>query len=412
MAVKLGQGCRAVKRDETAIAVVGKAYHRALVREWKERTVAEGIGPLGWQNWRAYSGGQSVTAGEVACYTDAQIAGEALDGLGPYQLLNAPPAPLRPGEAQLAVVLRISYHAPPPRGIQPLGPNNLGGYHSGDLPDEVASLVSLALDCRLKAAGTIRDFYPGASPHGEPGDHRQPYLAPPAGPKLPGMTDTVQLDTCVPLLERYPQLSATQADTLLRAARAYQQALWVAEDDPALAWLKLVSAVETAANLWARGRRKDPPEAVLRKLEPDLAAILEKAGGEPHLVEVARRIAQQMRARKKFVDFLLAFPATPPMPRPVIGPLDWSPAAMAVHLNIICKWRSKDLHDGIPFPLPMGRAAVRVNQQGGFSEVPYGHGHARWTGPRPWAYEDIPMLLNTFKYIVGHALRAWWQTIP
>ena len=32
--------------------------------------------------------------------------------------------------------------------------------------------------------------------------------------------------------------------------------------------------------------------------------------------------------------------------------------------------------------------------------------------PCKWAYEDIPMVLNTFKYIVGHALRAWWRTMP
>ena len=88
-----------------------------------------------------------------------------------------------------------------------------------------------------------------------------------------------------------------------------------------------------------------------------------------------------MRATKKFVDFLLNFPAAPPMPRPRIGPLDWSPAAMKGHFKAIYRARSKDLHEGIPIPLPMCRAPVRADGEAGFSETPYGHGHAGWSGP-------------------------------
>ena len=214
--------------------------------------MSNSVGPFGWQNWRAYSGGESVSADEVACYTDAEVAGEVLEGLGPFELLNIPPGPVRSGEAQLAVVLRIGYYAVG-KSAQLQGPKtNVGGYHGGNIGDELASLISLALDCRLKAAGTIRNFFPSAGPRGRPRDlnHRRPYLAPTAG-ILPGLPGTVRLDDCVPLLQRYPQLSPEQVDSLLRAARAYQQALSVAEDDPALAWLKLVSAVEAAANQWA-----------------------------------------------------------------------------------------------------------------------------------------------------------------
>jgi hypothetical protein len=179
----------------------------------------------------------------------------------------------------------VGYHANPDKADPEHLETNVGGYHGGNISDEIASLVSLALDRRMKAAGAVRSFLPGEDPLGHPRqlEHRQPYLASPAGrPVLPRMTDTVLLDDCVPLLQRYPKLSAEQANALLRAARAYQQALWVAEDDPALAWLKLISAIETAA--WHRGRRG--------------------------------------MAKKKFADFLVDFPVTPPTPRLVQGQLE------------------------------------------------------------------------------------------
>jgi hypothetical protein len=131
---------------------------------------------------------------------------------------------------------------------------------------------------------------------------------------LPRMTDTVLLDGCVPLLQRYPDLSADQANALLRSARAFQQGLWVAEDDPALSWIKLISAVETAAA--HRGRSG--------------------------------------RARKKFIDFLVDFLPNPPSPRPAVGGFNWSSTtALRRAFRIIHDWGSKELHEGIPFPAAM-----------------------------------------------------------
>jgi hypothetical protein len=334
-------------------------------------TVPESVGPFGWENWRAYSGGDPAAAFEYACYTDAYVTGEVLDGLGPYQLLNTVAIGHRPGDARLAVVLRVGYHADPYKPDPERLQTNVGGYHGGDVSDEIASLISLSLDRRMKAAGAVRSFLPGEDPLGHPRqlEHRQPYLALPTGRSiLPRMTDTVLLDDCVPLLQRYPKFSAEQAYALVRAARAYQQALWIAEDDPALAWLKLISAVETAA--WYRGPRG--------------------------------------MAKKKFADFLVDFPVTPPTPRPVQGQLDWSPRALKRSFETIYDWRNKDLHNGIPIPLPMCEAPQQSPE--GFNEVPFGL--ATWSWSTTWAAADTPMLLHTFKHIVGQALRAWWQTMP
>ena len=66
-----------------------------------------------------------------------------------------------------------------------------------------------------------------------------------------------------------PSLGAEQAIALVRSARLYQDALWLAESEPNLSWLLLVSAIETAANLWRS--RKDLPLERLKESRPDFA---------------------------------------------------------------------------------------------------------------------------------------------
>jgi hypothetical protein len=49
-------------------------------------------------------------------------------------------------------------------------------------------------------------------------------------------------------------VNAAPADqvALIRAARLHQDAVWIAEQEPELAWLMLVSALETGAGRWDR----------------------------------------------------------------------------------------------------------------------------------------------------------------
>lgn len=67
---------------------------------------------------------------------------------------------------------------------------------------------------------------------------------------LPWTGGTHRLDDAVAPVSVYSSMSPDAAITLVRAARAYQEGTWVAEEDPEYAWLKLVSAVETVADYW------------------------------------------------------------------------------------------------------------------------------------------------------------------
>src|SRR5206468_599315 len=102
--------------------------------------------------------------------------------------------------------------------------------------DEIAAVASLFLGIRLKAGPVDREFPPEGDPFGRPiqyGSKAVPVLPPPAGrpqiPRLRGDRNLVDLK----VLENFPKRCAREANTLIKAARMYQQAMWVADSDPA-----------------------------------------------------------------------------------------------------------------------------------------------------------------------------------
>jgi hypothetical protein len=110
----------------------------------------------GWANWRAFKAGHpTLGAIEAGLYTDAEVRGHVTEGLGPYQLLNTVPAPVLPGGAEPAVILRIDQHIDPSPSLRDWE-RNVDAYHGGTLADELASLISLAIGVRLEAGDLTR----------------------------------------------------------------------------------------------------------------------------------------------------------------------------------------------------------------------------------------------------------------
>ena len=256
---------------------------------------------------------------EIACYTDAHIAEERAE-FGPYLLLN----PRRDfdelifqrlGAARFGLVLRVELHRqindPDDYIDADWEQTDHAVFHGGDAGQELASLVSLALGVRLRVSGISREFDPDGDPRGHPHgfDDQVPYLPPPyRNPILPyTSTGPARLDTCHQLLLAYPSLSAAQARALVRAARSYQEGLWVADTDPRQAWLRLVGAIEAAERQWFRDQ--------------------EQIGLSKELKKIKRRTT------KRFVNFVMAFPLKPPQRRPKALRLDWS--QMEDHLTVI-----------------------------------------------------------------------------
>jgi hypothetical protein len=365
-------------------------------------------GPLAWRNWVAANGGAVRNGGfEYGLYTDALVEGDL--STGPYDWLNTLAGSARPvvGNATPAVTLRVALHLTNEE-FTSVDFDNPGtkDYLGGDIGDEMASLMSLALGRRMRSSGLTRRFEEGGDGRGIPFSpwHSVPSLAAPRpGTRsiLPMIEEGVELEDAGLLLEIYPGISVQKARALARAARLYAQALWIADDDPAQAWLRLVSALEAAASHW-----KAPKEPLdrLKAADPELGELVEQAGDVAG--PLAKKLAPVTKATAKLLDFTLTHLPPPPERRPAYGQVEWG--TMEKALRTIYKHRSLDLHEGTPFPGPLCEVPQR-DGDGVEMETVHSLGVAGQGGV--WTEDDLPLQLHTFAYVAGGALRTWWQRL-
>jgi len=282
-------------------------------------------------------------------------------------------------------------------------------YHGGWFQDEIAALVSLCLGIRVRAADESRRFDGGGDPLGrhqafrfrsEPtmnlGERRL---------KLPNSVGDHYLKNISPI-KLLPKLSREEAIVVIRAARLYQDALWVAESEPALSWLMFVSALEAGANMWHKG--DDTPVSELKESKPDLYSILENTGIEGLTESVAKEIVHTLGATNKFIKFVMKFLPDPPEKRPrEWAKISWSRTSMKAALGKIYEYRSNALHGGIPFPAPMCNGGMMI--EGCMVEKPTGLACSTLGGV--WLAEDTPMLLHMFEYIARGVLINWISSL-
>lgn len=345
-------------------------------------------------------------------YTDATVTGSLKEG--PYHFLlthyrASGATSIRPG-----IVLRVeNYLDPSAVDITPIVKSDSKRYHGGWLKDEIAALVALSLGIRLKAGDATRRFDSAGDPRGIPelwGPNEPPFLRGSGLPILPGaLGHHSLLDT--KLFASLPALSPLDAVTLVRVARLYQDALWIAESEPQLSWLMLVSAVETAANY--RQGEEGTTLSRLRAAKPDFAEYVQCLGVRGLERRIADEFEPSLRSTKKFISFCLDFLPAPPKARPgKEGQVSWARADMKKSLGTIYEHRSGALHNGIPFPLPMCRPPGRFEGLDGWDapeERP--PGFAARIGNAAWTAKDTPMLLHTFDHIARHALLKWWASM-
>jgi hypothetical protein len=405
--------------------VVGPIYasHNLTLKKWLgplQRSIPHmasadllAEGPPSWANWRAYMKDlPSEGAYEVPLYTDAHITGMIQEGYGPYQFLNTVPMSEQPGELRPAVVLRVWDHFDDRSALsEPMTRTDDERYHGGWLNDEVAALASLSVGIRLKPGRVTREFRVGEDPQGRPiafGSGRDPVLLPGSSrPVLPRTVGTHSLDALTPLLG-LPTMEPADAIVLVRAARLYQDGVWIADTEPELSWIMLVSAIEAAAGHWRAAI--EAPLDRLRASRPELEPLLWNAGGEALVLRVAEEIAPYMGATKKFVDFIMEFLPEPPEPRPdEFARHSWEAKELKKSCQAVYNYRSRALHGGSPFPAPMCEPPFVFGAGGVPTEIPIGGGMRTKGGT--WLAKDTPILLHTFEYIVRGALLRWWRSM-
>ncbi|HEY3965142.1 MAG TPA: hypothetical protein VGM05_11375, partial [Planctomycetaceae bacterium] len=174
------------------------------------------------------------------------------------------------------------------------------------------------------------------------------------------------------------------------------------------AWLMFVSAAEVAALHWRATEVDNDHESLFRQLRPKWAERLDQTGDTSLVRDMAIHWSDLLGSTNRFLKFLLAHLPIEPTERPPVGKIDWSDKGIRTALNQIYEYRSLALHAGTPFPAPMCSAPLSVsNENNTPTERPYALAMASRGGV--WKYEDMPMHLHVFAYIVRGALMNWWD---
>ena len=121
----------------------------ALVHAWP-------VGTDAWRNWRGFAGGSAERENfDDELQSDVSFIGET-DAFGPYRLSTV----VRDSDAVgPAVIVRGGIHAdlmPVVVADGQLARSDSRAYHGGNMSDEIAALISLALGVRIRLAGTLR----------------------------------------------------------------------------------------------------------------------------------------------------------------------------------------------------------------------------------------------------------------
>lgn len=364
--------------------------------------------PSSWANWHEFRRTKKVgSAHEFHLYSDSMIKGTDHE-FGPYTIINTIAGGVQETAiAKPIIVLRARYALSPAL-------NNNDLEHGGRQHDEIAALLSLLLGIRLKAGGVIRrfDFGSDGDPLGDPraeAEVERAFLLPGAWSRIipqalrTGKTSADLNDA--KLLASFPNLSRPTACSLIRAARLYQEAIWLSERESWLTWLLLVSAAESAASAWYVSDDKSP-EQLLRELAPGLAKVCEKYG-EECVRDVAKTQAKLMGATRKFREFLMQFmPEAPPLRSPEYQQ-DWTPGALLASLDQIYTFRSGYLHAGSAIPALLCHPAMPSGD--GYQErIQDVEAEDRTGYTEEIVDERFPMYLHVFEYIVRGALLKWW----
>ena len=368
------------------------------------------IGPPSYDNWRAFlDGDPSIAAFEFPLYSDANFTGQVEGSLGPYSFFNLVAFEQLDRLVRAAVVVRFELHMK--FETPKMNKTDVARYHGGDTDDEIAALASLILGCRFFAGGETRRFDIGGSPRGQPVAWHQR-----SEPTLHFDVRRMRVRSAAGThslmvleeLAKFPKISPAAAIAVVRSARLYQDAIWLAESEPHLAWLLLVSAVETAANFWSSAQ--DLPIERMRASKPKLVDLLERAGGVELAESVAELIADSLGSTKKFVSFIMNHIPPAPAIRPAEwGQASWEKEKLTTALRTIYGHRSKALHDGIAFPAPMCESPFKHETWNAVAEKPSFIAASKSGGI--WIAEDTPMYLHTFEYIARNCLLSWWRNL-
>ena len=335
------------------------------------------VGPMSYVNWQTFKLQDThFPIYEYPVFTDADLIGKSNDDLGPYEFVNCIDTQNRRIQAPagfLRAMNCLNLDASPLDSWT----TNDKNHHGENFQNEIIALMALTLGLKLKAGVETRIYNSDLNddPRGLPiaDSNNQPIFLNQSTHQAPVVPDYLLQPILVDdlaIITSYPKLDSQDATALLKAARLYQDAMWIADFQPELAWILMTSSIEAAA-----------------------ARLFQDSS---------------FGATKRFRQFLLDNFAPPPPNRPESNEqILWSKSALREMFNRIYDVRSNYLHDGTAIPYPM---CLRPRKLGnGFQEKPLGL--AQMKGYANWLNKDTPMLLRVFAHITRSSLLKWWKSL-
>ncbi len=368
------------------------------------------------ENWLNYQKNRKTErAVECVLYSDSLVVGEIEDLCGPYQFINLISFSSYKGLGHIlpVIVLRVYYdEISSNEETKKTKGNPL--YHGGTFIDEIVSIASLFLGIRLKASEPTREFLNlDNDKMGRPVAYA--YTPPPTlsiqahSPILPcAYLKNINITQELGKTREVLSLASEQQIAIIKAARLYRDALWIAESDPNTAWLFLISAIETVAQAYKMGEL--PNKELFTQFYPDLCRKLKEKGHEECIPWLAEEFAPITKATHKFISFSCQFlpKEFPNRPAEDFMKIDWSQPFWESTFKTIYDYRSKALHEGIPFPLPM--LGPPVPSGSSYSEKGT-LGPTVETYSAKWKSADLPINLNLFAQVTREMILNWLHEI-
>ena len=185
---------------------------------------------------------------------------------------------------------------------------------------------------------------------------------------------SVSLNDCESYLEIFSRITDEQRSAITQASILYAEALWDAEDNPDIAWVKLVSAIEVAATGGRDNRTRK---------EEIFTSFISKNYCPSYCLK-----CNQKRGR-------------------VIADSE-----LESILKTIYNYRSRYLHNGRSFPHRMNDSPWRkVNGILKLNERPEPNSSYDIRAGIKFETGDNPLFLWKFEEIVQESLKKWWRDI-
>jgi len=257
-------------------------------------------------------------------------------------------------------------------------------YHEGDIADEILALSSLFLRRRFKRGPKVRW-----------NDEPRLFLKPEEWIDKPLITGKRKLTDLPYWLELVNGLDDNLHQKFILAVRLYYHAILFLEEQPDMAYLNLVSSIETLC------REQNIGKVELRDLDVRLATLVDNIGNNDLKGKIERAILKREKfINRRFREFIVeniedSFWSY--KERPERGRID--PGTLRELLTRIYNQRSKTLHEGQPFPPSIFRPPL-IGAEIEFSLGMIDRG-------RKWEPEDYIPNPHFFERLVNHVLKTY-----